>query len=230
MVKKICNLLLFIVLYTMDLPAQTGEMIRVSSFDKVEVNGGFEVDFRLCDSEMVTLVSGKADREDIRIEVKGRTLSLAMKKALLSSTSGVPVRVVVCYRALRQVEAAAQSALTFREALKGDYLVVKARTGATISLTSALTTLEATATQGAELNLQGSCPVLEAKANTGALIQAYAMVADDALVTANTGGKVYVTVHGKLEADAGTGGQIDYRGDPAELSVSESLGGTINPR
>lgn len=229
---KLTLALASVLLFTniLSVTAQTGETLQVQPFDKVEVSGKFEIEFRQCDRESVTLISGKTDPEKIVTEVRGRTLDLRIKRDLPFANDDPPIRAVVCYKSLRHVEASNNAELTFRETIAGDYLFLKARSGGSLSLKADVTTLEVTATQGGTLELQGKSRLFEAKANTGGLVKAFGLHASDCLVTANTGGKVQVTVSNKLEAKAGTGGEIEYAGNPGSVAITESLGGEVNKR
>lgn len=212
------------------LKAQTGETRNLEPFDKIDVSGNFEIDLKASDKESITFISGSVDLDRIETEVNGTTLKIRISRKFGHSDDDTPVRAVVNYRNLRQVEAGISADVVFRTITEGDYMLLKSRSGGHIEMETAVISLEATATQGGEIKLSGKCRVLEAKANTGGELKAYDLVASHAVVKANTGGEVQVNVTDKLDADAGTGGVIDYRGDPPTVSVSENLGGEVNHR
>jgi hypothetical protein len=56
----------------------------------------------------------------------------------------------------------------------------------------------------------------------------FSLESQDVIVRANTGGKAEVYATKTLEANAGTGGVVVFKGNPRNRAINNSLGGEVH--
>ncbi len=199
------------------------ETRNVASFDKIRVSKGINVTLIEGESPQVEVHIKNADLSDVITESKKNILTLKMKTKIYKD---VAVQVFVTYQTLREISVGAGGSVDAKTTLFADQLSLDAGMDGSIELYVEVNALEASAS-AARITVSGTAKTVEAKATTGGKFEGADLETEKAYVKANTGGNVTVNVTQLLDASAGTGGTVEYTGNPPKVETKETLGGTV---
>ncbi|MEM1322416.1 MAG: head GIN domain-containing protein [Bacteroidota bacterium] len=198
-------------------------------FDEVYLKGNIKV--YLQEGEDYQVDVDKYDDSKLSITVDRGILKIKRKKLLnYKQYEDEPIRIDITYKRLRGIKATAGTQVRNVGTIKGDQLEVDFGSGAQGKLELDVNDLQAEASEGAQLRLRGRSESVRVKVATGAQFEAFNLDSEYAYVKANTGAQAEVTANKAIEASAHTGGQIDYKGSPDKIDISDNLGGDITRR
>lgn len=210
---------------TFNLFAQNKVVREIAPFDKVKVSDDLKVTFKKAERENITIVANGIGYDKIVTESSGRELKIKVKTGIYKNTD---VQILVEYVKLRSIDASNKADLKFEEILKGDELSLKASGGAVINIDVDISALKASLSNGGRIEISGSADLQEVDANLGSKFNAYEFETENGFVKSNTNSDVVVWVKNRLEATAGSKAILKYRGKPADVKSSTSLGGKIS--
>ncbi len=198
-----------------------------SPFDELRVNGKIRLVLEPGDENAVEIAK---DESKVSVEVRAGVLVVKRKEMWKYSSYKEYIEVVVVYKdKLRKISAdAGADVKSSQKIISGDALRLSFGSGATGQLALDLEDLEVSCGEGAELELNGFAEELTARGSTGGILEAYDLETKRAYARANTGGELEINVSELLEANANTGGRVDYRGNPAKTNTSHELGGKVS--
>lgn len=199
---------------------------QLSTFDKVIVAGDIKLELTQCGKEDATIVAKEVSAEEVTTEITGRTLKIKLNAYKFANKGKATV--YLNFDKIREISVEAGAEANIRTLLKADYFKAEVSGGGSLSCDVDVNSLELRATQTATLNITGQAASLEAVANTGGDIKAKDLACEDVVVKAHTGGSIAVSVSKSIDATAGTGGKVYYKGDPLKESTTNSMGGTIS--
>jgi len=199
------------------------ETRSIRDFNKLRVSKGINVTLIKGDELSAEINIVNTPPSDVIIENDQNELTIKMKTRIYQDVS---VQVYLTYRDLREISLGSGSSIDNQEVLEGKILILNAGLDSVIDLKLDVTSVEADAS-AARITLEGYSKTLEAKATTGAKFQGQNLEVKEAYVTANTGGIATVKASERLDAKAGTGGTIEYLGEPKKLSTKETFGGKV---
>ncbi|MCX7985815.1 MAG: DUF2807 domain-containing protein [Bacteroidales bacterium] len=204
--------------------AQQVRQLEVPSFKSVEVLGNFEVILEESQQEGISLIGNNEEASRVKVAVKNGILRLSDIKSLNKRPD---VMIVVKYIQLEKILATGGSFVYNKNDWQISNLEITCSSGAKVDLSLKADKLKVDVDKGGTVSLKGKTPTLEAEASTGGIFDAFELSTNDAVVRANTGGLVKVFAKNTLEANAGAGGEIIYRGSPKKLMPKKVLGGKI---
>ncbi len=199
------------------------ETRTIKDFNKLKVSKGINVTLIKGDNLSAEINIVNAPLSDVIIENDQNELSIKMRTRIYQNVS---VQVYLTYRDIREVSLGSGSSIDNQGVLEGKALVLNAGLDSVIDLKLDVTSVEADVS-ASRIALEGYAKTLEAKATTGGKFQGQNLEVKEAYVTANTGGIATVNASDLLDAKAGTGGTIEYLGEPEKMSTKETFGGEV---
>jgi hypothetical protein len=199
------------------------ETHTIKDFTKLKVNKGINVTLIKGDEPSAEINIVNTSLSDVIIENDQNELTIKMKTRIYQDVS---VQVYLTYRDIREISLGSGSSIDNQEALEGKVLILNAGLDSVIDLKLDVTSVEADVS-AARITLEGYARTLEGKATAGGKLQGQNLEVEKAYVTANTGGIATVNASELLDAKAGTGGTIEYLGEPKKLSTKETFGGKV---
>lgn len=226
MIKQIIVAFLFIGLVS---PLSAQSVRKVGPFDELVLSGKIDVYLEPAaegEEESVHIDDTYDDDDAVNIVIRGRQLKISQLDGW-TRRNNRRVRVLVKYGSLRSIRALAGAEVEGAETLVADYLDLKCGSGAKLRLDLRVQNLEGNASEGGDLRLSGQCKRQEVSANTGGIYDAAELTALETEVKANTGGRAVVVATERLDANASTGGEVRYSGNPTEKYTRSNLSGDI---
>lgn len=201
----------------------------LAPFDEIVATGNIIVDLVGGDKEAIKI---KKNEDQIKVEVNQGVLRIRRKKMYDFKVykKDETITVKVTYHQLRSITGNAGAEFTSNHPLTGDQLLLNMNSGAGGEFEVAVNVLKLQASEGSQMSVKGTAPKLDIKTTSGAKIDASEVFSDRIYARAHTAGEARVTAQDHLEANAGTGGVISYKGAPKELMVKEDLGGKVEKR
>lgn len=211
--------------------AQSGrEERQVANFTKVEVGGPFDVIISPDGSEKLVL-EGDADRlKNIITEVVGSRLVIRYDREnrwWRNDNNRNKIRVQLSVKQLEYISAAASADIVVKGTLKADRMTIEASSAGSIEVNVTANELIADCSSGADIRLSGNADRFSAEASSGADIKAEEFTAAKCNLAASSGADISITVKDEIQATASSGGDIRYRGNPAQVKVRSSSGGDV---
>lgn len=199
----------------------------LNAFTQLDIEGYFKVKLVKGSNNHITIDGPSRLMEKVDIEEGGEELTLRLKPHP-NNYEGEPLDVVLSYNgSIEEIEASLGAELNCKEVLKAQRMDIAAHTGGILELDVETEDLEVKASTGGIITLNGKVDYQEVKVNTGGIYNAYQLQSNQIEVKANTGGIAHLQVEQKMDAEANTGGMINYRGNPTVLITDTSLGGMI---
>lgn len=218
---------------------QQNQEVTLQSFSKIDIQGIMQVELVKGKSNKIsTEALNGANLEDLTVAVSGGELAVKTKifKQLTDTKNNKKksdnqklFKVRIEYASeLSGINVGRGAELSAEEALTGNRLAIDATSGAMAKLNLNVNNLELSSTQGAIVTLEGKAVFQQTKVNTGGELFAYQLKSDEVEIKANTGGVAEVNATKSLDAFAGTGGTINYKGKPSQRNVKTNLGGEVH--
>jgi hypothetical protein len=181
----------------------------VSSFHGIEASTGVEVIVSQGTVEALGVSSNSPDFDRLVItEVENGILKIYIEAnwKLWDMPKNWKVKVYVSFKQIDQL---------------------KASSGASIKGEINVGNLSARQSSGGYMSLRGSVEKLEVDASSGGMFKGYDLVASFLEVDVSSGGGVQVTVSKEVNAEASSGGYVNYKGEAIIRNIDISSGGTV---
>jgi len=135
--------------------------------------------------------------------------------------------VYVSLPALTSIKATSGADVETQNTIRGANIRLSASSGADLSATLVANSINASTSSGASLKVSGESDNLTASASSGSDLVAAELMSRNVIADASSG--AYVKVHAieKLDANASSGGDVDYTGE-AKVSQVKSSGGSVS--
>lgn len=213
--------------------AQRMDTLALESFDEVEILGCFETEMIQSDKESIAFeIKDRAiRRDDIKIKVSGGKLKVALRVEGLfrnGDCDRAKVSLKIFYKNFKEIETGVGAEVAVLSPIKTHSLGIDVHTGSRLKIAVEVKNVKISVNTGADLRISGQAEEQETSMNTGATFYAYDLQCKAAYIRANTGASAKINVSEYIEASAGTGGSILYRGSPQRQDIRTVLGGDVS--
>lgn len=235
---KLLTLLLFgtALLQTSTLLASgTGESRQtrqVSGFHGVSVSSGIDLYLTQKNTEEVVVEANSDDLEKIKTEVEGGILKIYIKEKSWFNMdwNNDHRKVYVSFKTLDKLDASAGSDVKSQSVFKLDKLDLNVSSGSDVKLELEANELSVDSSSGSDVELKGKVTFLDASTSSGSDIDAGELVSKKCRASTSSGADMKVNVTDELDANASSGGDISYYGNPTTKNINESSGGDVHKR
>jgi hypothetical protein len=224
--KTIQTIICLLLIGGLVIPSNAQEFRKLEDFNAITIAGKLEVSLIAADENSATIYTEGISPDDVSVYLKGNTLKVQLYESWLKDDE--EARIEIKYKAIDELRVSAGAITTHEGTLKSDTLSLKVSSGGQLEVAVHTTFLKATAIEGGELSISGQAKAQEILAGTGGQYYGLSLECDDTEVTANMGGEADVTAYEKLDANANTGGIINYKGSPEMKSTRSFIAGDIN--
>jgi len=182
---------------------------NVGSFHGIEASTGVEVIISQGASEALAVSSSSQEFDKMIItEVQNGVLKIYVEAdwKLWNMPKNWKIKAYVSYKQIDQLKASSGASI------KGDINVVS---------------LSARQSSGGFISLKGNVDKLEVDASSGGMFKGYDLTANFLEAEASSGGGVQVTVAKEVNAEASSGGFVNYKGEAIIRNIDVSSGGSV---
>ncbi|MDX5585210.1 MAG: head GIN domain-containing protein [Aureibaculum sp.] len=195
-----------------------------SDFMKIDANQGMEVYLTMGDQVSLTIEADENLHDLIITEVKDGTLHIYTKKNIWSSKSR---KVYVTALTINEISVSSGAEVISENTIKSDDFKIRATSGSDVRLQLNVDNLNCSTTSGADARLKGKASTFTAKSTSGSDIKAQELETETCNVKVTSGADVYINVTQSLHANATSGGDIKYIGNPKNVQKDVSSSGSI---
>ncbi len=204
---------------------------NVPGFNAIDVATGIDLYITMGNTEEVKVVADDDIIDDIKTEVKDGTLHIYMKRNNWFNWNGNRTRkAYVTVKELVALDASSGSDVESENTLEGETLDISASSGSDVKLDVRYKNLSLHSSSGSDAELKGKTKYLKLSASSGSDIDASGLESVYAKANASSGSDISLTVTEELEADASSGADITYFGNPKNRNIDESSGGDVRGR
>jgi hypothetical protein len=200
----------------------TKENRPVSNFDGIRVSRGMDVYIKQDSFQKVVVEADENLLDVIQTRVEDSNLIITVTENIREAKSK---KVYVSVNHLSEILAMAGSNIFTVDTLRFDNLKVASIAGSSLKLSLITNLLSAKAAAGSSILLNGLCKNSECKAMAGSNIKAQDLLSGRGSAKANSGSNIWLTVDHEINANASSGGNIYYFGNPTTTTVKNSSGG-----
>ena len=197
------------------------------SFNEIHTSRGLDVYLTQGNSEGVTVEADGNLHELITVEIVNNVLEISTVENIGSASSK---KVLVNFKDLSRIVSTSGSDVYSTNTIRLDDLELETTSGSDMELDLNVESLVCSATSGSDLEVSGKTSRLNAEATSGSDIDAGNLLAERSTVKATSGASVTVNSSKELIANANSGGDVTYYGNPEKLDKSESVSGDIRKR
>ncbi|HSO89497.1 MAG TPA: head GIN domain-containing protein [Draconibacterium sp.] len=209
------------------------ETRQVSNFKGIKVSTGIDLYIKMGTTEEVKIVADDDVIDDLITEVKDGTLRIYMKQSnnWFNWNSGNQTRkAYVTVKELESIDASSGSDVKSENTLKGEELKVSASSGSDVELDVYYKNVWVDTSSGSDAKLSGKTKTLNAEASSGSDIKAQDLESSICKVKVSSGSDATVNVTDELYANASSGADVNYYGNPQIKDIDESSGGDVSQR
>lgn len=199
----------------------------VGDFTKVKGSSGLDV-YLTEGSENKVVVEADENLLDL-IETEVENGKLRIRSANNTNIGRAKAKKVhVTYVKLTSIEASSGSDMIGNSVIKSETLSLDTSSGADMELEILAKEVYAETSSGSDMKLTGKATKLRAKASSGSDLNARELMVIDCNADASSGADITVNVKERLDAEASSGGDVRYYGDPAAVSNKGGRSGSIH--
>ncbi len=227
--KKLINITLGVLMASaFTLEAQETSVLKenreLPSFEKIKATKGINITLIEGSKQNVEVTIQNASLTDVITTVENKTLVLKMKTKIYKNMA---VQVYVTYTKIREIDAGMGSTVDAENTITADNLKISAGAETNIELDVEIKNALEVSLGAAKATITGTARYQDVTANTGSRYYGFDLTTEEAFAKANTGATIQVNAIEKVQATAGTGAVVEYKGKPTNFDYKESLGGKV---
>lgn len=196
-----------------------------SDFNAVSVSNGIEVSLTMDDAVSLTLEADENLHDIIRTEVEDGVLRIYAEENIWRAKKR---KVLLSATTINELRATSGAEIISENTITSDDLKVSVTSGADTRLQLNVGSLECSTTSGADARLKGKANNFVASSSSGSNIRANELEAKTCEARVTSGADISVNVIDELDANASSGGDIRYSGNPKKVKKNSSSGGGIS--
>ncbi len=194
------------------------------SFNAVKASQGLDVYLTQGNEESIVIEADENLHNLIKTEVKDNELRIYAEKNIGYASSK---KIMITFKNISKITSTSGSDVVSTNTIHADNLELNSSSGSDMKLDVNTKTLQCNSSSGSDLKLSGKTEKLFAEASSGSDIKAADLIAESSQVKATSGADITVNTAKELTADANSGGDIKYYGNPEKVNKTDSHSGNI---
>lgn len=197
------------------------------SFNKISANSGIDVYLTKGTDARIIVETDENLQQFIETEVKNGKLEITTSKKIGWSKAK---KVYVTFIDLNEIQAASGASIVSNSLIKSENLSLNSSSGGELEIEVFSKALVAQTSSGSEIKVRGKSSSFSANASSGSEIDAKELQTIEAKVQASSGADIKLQVRDKLTAQASSGAEIQYYGNPLSVDANKSSSGSVNKK
>ncbi len=204
---------------------QVTETRSTAQFNEISVSTGITVYLQQGSDQKVVVRTDQNAKNYVVTEVRGGALKVHYAENV--KVRRIKTEVYVTAREIEKLTVSSGADIEIKGTLKGDALVLTASSAGDIEGQIDYDSVSASASSGGDIELSGTANQAKASASSGSDIDFGKLKAKVVLASASSGADIEVWATQTLTASASSGADISYRGNPKDININRSSGGSV---
>jgi hypothetical protein len=205
---------------------------QITGFHGVSVSSGIDLYLTQKNVEEVFVEADSDDLDKIITKVEDGILKIYIKD---KSWWGLgwnnrPQKVFVSFISLDKIHASAGSDVSASARIKLDKIDLDVSSGSDVKLELEANEVHVGTSSGSDITLKGKATYIHADASSGSDLDAGEFETKKCSASVSSGSDIKVNVTEELDADASSGGDVVYIGNPKTKNINKSSGGDVHAR
>jgi len=197
---------------------------HVGDFNGVHSSAGLHVYLTEGSENKVVVEADDNLHQYIEVYLEGNTLKIGTEKNIGRAKAK---NVHVTFTNLESLKASSGSDLISNSVIKSEILSLETSSGADLEAEIVSKEVYLEASSGSDLKVSGRAGKAVVDASSGSDIKARELEVLSCNAEASSGADVAITVLNTIEAHASSGGDIQYFGNPSDVSVNDGPSGSV---
>lgn len=203
------------------------ETRTVKSFDGISASGSLEVDIK--SGPVATVIVETDDNIMPFVETNVSNNILKIKLRDINNLRNSTVYVHIVNPEFKSISSSASAEISADEEIaNADKITLKASSGSSMNLQLNAPFVAGEASSGAEINAKGKTKNVNSSSSSGASINFSDLQAETGKASVSSGASISLFTSLSLEANASSGGEINYKGGAGSVQKKVSSGGSVN--
>ncbi len=205
------------------------EVRKVSSFHAIEVSNGINLLIKQGNEEAVAVSASTPEiRSHIKTEISNGKLKIYFDNEGKNwNNTKKELKAYVSFKNIDELEANSGADASTDGNINVNALSISLSSGADFKGIVTATNLDVDQSSGSDMDIKGKVSGLKITATSGSDFNGYELVSETCKAEATSGSDIEITVNKELEAQASSGGGINYKGSAVITNISNSSGGRI---
>jgi hypothetical protein len=222
---KVSYIAVFLLLISLSVRAQQGEVRQLGTFQGIKVSEGVDVYLKKGDKESARIEVSGMEASNVLTEVTGATLRVHLRDQHYVGRK--TARVYVTYVRIEKITANSAANVFSETPVKTDNLSIAISSAASVEIAVEAESVTVEASSAGNGVLEGKTNLLEITVSSAGDIDAYRLEGEKVYVRANSAGTAKVNAVKELEAHANSAGMIRYHGNPTRTNTDSNSGGSV---
>jgi hypothetical protein len=196
-----------------------------SNFETIKVQQGINLYLTQGNSTELKVEADDNIIDLLKTEVNNNELKVYFEKNVYRSKAR---NVYLTTSDISSIQTSSGASVKSENTLQTNTLKVDASSGSSINIFVNTEEVLSESSSGANIKIQGKTSYFSADSSSGSNIDADKLESIDAKANASSGANINVNVSRKLVANASSGGDIDYEGNPTDIAKNTSSGGSVS--
>lgn len=194
------------------------------SFHSVKISRGLDVYLTQSDTESLSVEADENLQDIITTTIENNVLIITASENIGRSSSK---KIMLHFNNISAIKATSGSDVVSTNTIRVSDLELNSTSGSDMELSIDAESVNCHSTSGSDIELKGKTDNFIAEATSGSSIEAENLNTQNAQVKASSGASIRVNTSKKLTANASSGGDIRYSGNPEILKTSDGVSGSI---
>lgn len=205
------------------------EARKVSSFHAIEVSNGITLTLKQGNEDAVAVSASTPEiRSRIKTEVTNGKLYIYFdNKDRRDWSIKKELKAYVSFKELDALNANSGADALTDGNIKVNTLSITLSSGADFTGSVTAAKLDVDQSSGSDMEIKGTVNDISVSTSSGSDFSGYGLISETCKADASSGSDIEITVNKELQAEASSGGGINYKGKAAVTNVSNSSGGKI---
>lgn len=194
------------------------------NFTEIRGSAGLDVYLTQGNEYKIMVEADENLQQFIETDIKNGKLHITTSENISWSEAK---KVYVTFVEVNSIEASSGAEVIGNSLIKSETLSLKASSGADLEVEVFAKDITAQTSSGAEIKVSGKASSLFAKASSGSELNAKELLVVNCTAEASSGAEIKVNVKEKLDANASSGADIRYSGNPTSVNSNKSSSGSV---